>query len=117
MRCVGSLPRTSDTADLGDAGRRVSSSSARDISSAVHRRGDSPCSKRVPQVGGRKLLQVPAGTSALRKTVNCTIEREGESSLTFSVPDVLGALVLKGAVYKSDPRDRNRHLDDAALLA
>jgi hypothetical protein len=73
--------------------------------------------ERVPQVGGRKLFQVPAGTSALRKTVNCTIEREGESSLTFSVPDVLGALVLKGAAYKSDPRDRNRHLDDAALLA
>lgn len=71
----------------------------------------------VPQVSGRKLFQVPAGTSALRKTLNCTIEREGESSLTFSIPDVLGALVLKSAAFKEDSRDRGRHLDDAALLA
>jgi hypothetical protein len=76
-----------------------------------------PQPTHVPQVGGRKLFQVLAGTSALRKTVNCKIEGEGESSLTFSVPDVLGALVLKGAAYKTDPRDRNRHLNDAALLA
>lgn len=71
----------------------------------------------VPKVGGRKLFQVPAGTSALRKTVDCTITRAGDSSLTFSIPDTLGALVLKGAAYKEDPRDRERHLDDAALLA
>jgi hypothetical protein len=49
--------------------------------------------------------------------VNCTIEREGASSLTFSIPDTLGALVLKSAAYKEDSRDRERHLDDAALLA
>lgn len=72
---------------------------------------------RVPKVSGRKLFQVPAGTSALRKTLNCTIEREGLGSLTFSIPDTLGALVLKSAAYREDPRDRDRHLDDAALLA
>jgi hypothetical protein len=71
----------------------------------------------VPKVGGHTLFQVPAGTSALRKTVNCTIERQGESSVTFSIPDVLGALVLKSAAYREDSRDRDRHLDDAALLA
>lgn len=71
----------------------------------------------VPEVRGRKLFQVPAGTSALRKTVDCTITRDGENSLTFSIPDTLGALVLKGAAYKADSRDRERHLDDAALLA
>jgi hypothetical protein len=71
----------------------------------------------VPEVSGRKLFQVPAGTSALRKTVNCRIEREGQGSLMFSIPDTLGALVLKSAAYKEDSRDRGRHLDDAALLA
>ncbi|MFC9897616.1 hypothetical protein ACFVMC_28330 [Nocardia sp. NPDC127579] len=35
----------------------------------------------------------------------------------MSVPNVLGALVLKGAAYLEDSRDRDRHLDDAALLA
>lgn len=41
-----------------------------------------------------------------------------EGSLArFSVPDELGALVLKGAAYIADPRDRDRHLFDAALLA
>lgn len=35
----------------------------------------------------------------------------------LSIPDVLGALVLKGAAYLSDSRDRDRHLDDAAVLA
>jgi len=74
-------------------------------------------SQHVPEVGGHKLFQVPAGTSALRKTVNCTIERDGASGITFSIPDTLGALVLKGAAYKEDSRDRERHLDDAALLA
>lgn len=71
----------------------------------------------VPEVHGHKLFQVPAGTSALRKTVDCTIEREEESSLTFSLPDTPGALVLKSAAYKEDSRARERHLDDAALLA
>jgi hypothetical protein len=71
----------------------------------------------VPEVGGHKLFQVPGGTSALRKTLNCTIERQAESSVAFSIPDTLGVLVLKSAAYKEDSRERDRHLDDAALLA
>jgi hypothetical protein len=71
----------------------------------------------VPEVGGRRLFQVPAGTSALRKTVDCMIGRQGERNVTFSIPDALGALVLKSAAYIEDSRDRGRHLDDAALLA
>lgn len=34
----------------------------------------------------------------------------------LSIPDALGALVLKGAAYLGDPRDRRRHLDDAVVL-
>ena len=71
----------------------------------------------VPKVNGRKLFQVPAGASALRKTVNLRIDRSADSPLTFSIPDLLGALILKGAAFKADPRDRDRHLDDAARLA
>ena len=35
----------------------------------------------------------------------------------LSIPDGLGALVLKGAAYMEDLRDRERHLYDAAVLA
>lgn len=69
-----------------------------------------------PTVRGRTVFGIPAGTSALRKTVDCAIEVDG-TVIMLSVPDVLGALVLKGAAYKEDPRDRERHLDDAAVLA
>ncbi|WP_431954240.1 hypothetical protein [Nocardia lijiangensis] len=69
-----------------------------------------------PVVTGRPVFRVPAGTSALRKTVNCTIGILPDSPSNLSIPDALGALVLKGAAYKEDPRDRERHLDDAAIL-
>ncbi|CAM5346081.1 Dephospho-CoA kinase/protein folding accessory domain-containing protein OS=Tsukamurella paurometabola(strain ATCC 8368 / DSM / CCUG 35730 / CIP 100753/ JCM 10117 / KCTC 9821 / NBRC 16120 / NCIMB 702349 / NCTC 13040) OX=521096 GN=Tpau_4265 PE=4 SV=1 [Tsukamurella paurometabola] len=74
-----------------------------------------PPSQR-PRVLKREVFAVPGGTSALRKTVNCEINTD-QGIVVVSVPDVLGALVLKGAAYRSDPRDRDRHLDDAAILA
>ncbi|QIS09752.1 hypothetical protein [Nocardia arthritidis] len=73
--------------------------------------------KHRPTVAGREVFRIPAGTSALRKTVNCEIEVSDGHTLAVSVPNVLGALVLKGAAYLEDSRDRDRHLDDAALLA
>lgn len=69
-----------------------------------------------PKVLRRRVFAVPGGTSALRKTVNCVVDT-GEGVVTLSVPDVLGALVLKGAAFMEDSRDRDRHLDDAAVLA
>lgn len=69
-----------------------------------------------PKVLRRPVFAVPGGTSALRKTVNCEVDT-GETTVVLSVPDVLGALVLKGAAYIDDTRDRGRHLDDAAVLA
>ena len=69
-----------------------------------------------PKVAGREVFAVPAGTSALRKTVDCIVEYD-DGSIRLSVPDVLGALVLKGAAYKEDARDRARHLDDAVVSA
>lgn len=69
-----------------------------------------------PKALRRRVFAVPGGTSALRKTVNCEVDT-GEGVVIISIPDVLGALVLKGAAYIQDSRDRGRHLDDAAVLA
>lgn len=65
---------------------------------------------------GKKLVQIPGGTSALRKTVNCHITREDGFEVVISVPDVLGALTLKGGAYQEDSRDTDRHLEDAVVL-
>ena len=72
--------------------------------------------KQHPKALRRTVFAVPGGTSALRKTVNCEVTAGG-IAVVFSIPDVLGALVLKGAAYVEDCRDRDRHLDDAAVLA
>lgn len=69
-----------------------------------------------PTLKGRPVFRIPAGTSALRKTVNCTIEIDGAST-RLSLPTVLGALILKGEAHLRDSRDKQRHLDDAAILA
>lgn len=34
----------------------------------------------------------------------------------ISIPNALGALVLKGAAYREDSRDQDRNLDDAVVL-
>lgn len=62
-----------------------------------------------------KAFEVPGGTSALRKTVNCHVV-VGSETIVLSIPDALGA-VLKGAAYLEDTRNRRRHLDDAVMLA
>lgn len=67
-------------------------------------------------LGRRKVFRVPAGTQALRRTVYCRIDT-GAGAVTVSIPNTLGALVLKGAAYREDSRDGRRHLDDAAVLA
>jgi hypothetical protein len=72
--------------------------------------------KRHPAALRRKVFAVPGGTSALCKTVNCAMDT-GNGIVVLSVPDALGALVLKGAAYMEDTRHRQRHLDDATVLA
>lgn len=69
-----------------------------------------------PRVLRRPVFAVPGGTSALRKTVNCEVQT-ADGLAVLSVPDTLGALVLKGAAYIADTRDAGRHIDDAAVLA
>jgi hypothetical protein len=63
------------------------------------------------------MFAVDGGTQALQRTMICVVTDADESQTRFSVPDELGALVLKAAAYIADARDRDRHLFDAALLA
>lgn len=70
----------------------------------------------VPRIGGRKVFQVTGGTQALRRTVVCRVFVDNRGPVSISIPNALGALVLKGAAYQEDSRERGRHLDDAATL-
>ncbi|WP_104063742.1 hypothetical protein [Arthrobacter sp. 4R501] len=81
----------------------------------------------VPQrLGGHDMFALPAGTQALKRTVYCrfsvpAVDDDGdgddEKDVLISIPNVLGALVLKGAAYREDSRDTRRHLDDAVVLS
>jgi hypothetical protein len=72
--------------------------------------------KQIPRLGGRKPFQVTGGTQALQRTVNCRIIVDDAGPVFISIPNALGALVLKGAAYREDSRDKERHLDDAVVL-
>lgn len=72
--------------------------------------------RRLPTFRRRSVMQAPGGTSALRRTVECRIRQSGDGEVVLSLPDTLGALTLKGGAYLSDTRDRERHLEDAAIL-
>lgn len=69
------------------------------------------------QVGRHALVEAPGGTSALGKTVDLRLSGRAGDEVTISIPDVLGALTLKGGAYRIDSRDRDRHLLDGAMLA
>jgi hypothetical protein len=71
----------------------------------------------VPQrLAGHDMFALPAGTRALQRTVYCRFD-DDEGEVLISIPNTLGALVLKGATYREDSRDTRRHLDDAVVLA
>lgn len=73
--------------------------------------------RRMPRFLHRDLVKVPGGTSALKYyTVDCTMIGHDGQTLRFSLPDTLGALTLKGGAYLNDTRDRNRRLQDGAVL-
>lgn len=64
----------------------------------------------------RNVMEIDGGAQALARQQPVTIEYEGRT-VKFVVPDLLGALVLKGAAHKADNLNPDRHLADAALLA
>lgn len=69
----------------------------------------------VEPLRGRDLVAIEGGTQALRRTANAALTIGGGPT-TISVPNVFGALILKAAAYRTDSRDPERHLQDAAAL-
>ena len=69
------------------------------------------------KMAGREPFQIEGGTQALQRTVNVVIIGDDGAQTQLSVPNLHGALVLKGAAFMTDPRDCGRHLDDAAVLS
>lgn len=62
------------------------------------------------------MVEIEGGTQALRQTMVVRTAIGGVSESAISVPDPFGALILKAAAHKADSRDRDRHLQDAAVL-
>ena len=63
----------------------------------------------------RNSFEVLAGAQAVRRRQEFTIAG-ASASIQIGVPNLVGALVIKGAAHQDDQRDRGRHLDDGATL-
>lgn len=70
----------------------------------------------IEKLRGRTMVAIEGGTQALRRTINARLQIVPGRVTTVSVPSPFGALILKAAAYQTDSRDRDRHLQDAALL-
>jgi hypothetical protein len=77
---------------------------------------DHPAPTITEQLLGRDMVRIEGGTQALRRTINARLEIEPGKITTVSVPRPFGAVILKAAAYRTDSRDRARHLADAAAL-
>lgn len=77
---------------------------------------DHPAPRVVETLHGKTMVAIEGGTQALRRTINARLEIVPGENTTVSVPSPFGAVILKAAAYQSDTRDRERHLQDAALL-
>jgi hypothetical protein len=77
---------------------------------------DHAAPRAAQRLRGRPMFAVDGGTQALTRTMIYQIA-DDESEVGFSVPDELGALVLKGAAHLVDNRDADRHVQEAAVLA
>jgi hypothetical protein len=72
--------------------------------------------KAVQKLRGRTMLAIEGGTQALRRTINARLNIQPGRTTTVSVPSPFGAVILKAAAHRTDSRDNERHLQDAALL-
>jgi predicted nucleotidyltransferase len=79
-------------------------------------RADHPAPTVVEALRGREMIAIDGGTQALRRTINARLKIVPDTVSTVSVPGPFGALVLKAAAYRTDSRDPERHLRDAAAL-
>lgn len=77
---------------------------------------DNAAPRVAEKLRGRDMMAIEGGTQALRRTVNARLQITPGRATTVSVPSAFGALILKAAAYQTDSRDKERHLQDAALL-
>jgi predicted nucleotidyltransferase len=63
-----------------------------------------------------KVMEIPGGAQAIERRMTLGIT-DGQENRELRIPDLLGALVLKAAAYAADNRDKDRHLEDVALLS
>ena len=62
-------------------------------------------------------LAVPGSSSAAGRCDDVQlIDHREDIVATIRIPDLASALSLKGAAYRADTRDRDRHLEDALVL-
>jgi hypothetical protein len=76
---------------------------------------DHPAPRVLEKLGKFPMVAISGGTQALTRTINARLEIDGVG-VELSVPDALGAVILKSAAHLADSRDPARHLSDAALL-
>jgi len=69
-----------------------------------------------PRLLRRAVMPIEGGAQALERTMEVDLVSDGARS-TVTIPDLLGALILKAAAAISDTRDPERHERDAAILA
>ncbi len=74
---------------------------------------DHPAPKVRERLGKFPMVAIDGGTQALSRTINARLEIDG-TSVELSVPDALGAVILKSAAHLADSRDPARHLSDAS---
>lgn len=101
-----------DTGPAGGAGAKGATTP--DIVDVVV--ADHPAPSVEEQMRSREMVKIEGGTQALKRTTNYRLEITKDKHITISVPRPFGALILKAAAYKADTRDRDRHLQDAAVL-
>ena len=68
-----------------------------------------------PRLRARPAFAVDGGAQALNRRDTFVISSTS-GTITIDAPDVLGALIAKGAAFTVDQRDRGRHVEDAAVL-
>ncbi|MDR0960024.1 MAG: hypothetical protein LBM23_06705 [Propionibacteriaceae bacterium] len=73
-------------------------------------------SRMEPRLDRRPAFAAPSGEQAIRRRDIYQLTFADGGTVSLGVPDELGALVAKGAAWLVDRRDRERHLDDGAVL-
>ncbi len=71
---------------------------------------------RATRIGAWKTMSVPGGAQAIERKMTLNVASATRKA-QIAIPDLLGMLVLKCAAYANDKREKERHLQDVALLA